>query len=482
MTEREYIRPKDVPEEEAKRILGFLNAAKTAEEIAEAVEFPGERDIGVKTAQNILTAREKLGKFTELQQVAEVRQVGPERFTELVTTLKKWIVSQVPTIRIKQAEVPIELRRKAAQYLESIRSTEIAPEATLASLSDEVCPIFRPDVDGVAYYEFEVNLRTHTTQRVITTAALATSTRSVAFSALPTRLSFSIPPPAADRGFIILSTAEHDYPIAHWSLESEPIGRQLQDLAANSGNTVAKIFKLDALSYVAEDAKGKEVARVGQLPLPVKGIPDDLRQVQDMVSSVETELSVGASSDEEAANVKRSIRKTGPKPPDIEVLDLGEWVGMKKHYTDVFRPFLDDLKRRAASDWEVDHLITKFGEGIAVGEPHRVALLQPEAVADLSGEAAGIVNLRLIESTGAPPALELYVQKSPFDHEANVELHITYSDGMNERLSFFVVSRESPSNERIEIVESPAFGVSIAGSGEHVKPVDFPESGGSVTR
>ncbi len=462
MAERDYIRPKDVPEEEAKRILDFLNGAKTAEEIAEAVEFPGERDIGVKTAQNILTAREKLGKFTELQQVAEVQQVGPERFTELVTTLKKLIVSRVPPIRIKQAEVPIELRRKAAQYLESLRSTEMAPEAALASLSDEVCPIFRPDVDGVAYYEFEVNLGTGTAKRVITTAALATFTRSVTFSALPTRLSSSIPPSAADRGFIILSTAEHDYPIAHWSLESEPVSRQLQDLAANSGDTVAKIFKLDTLSYVAEDATGKEVARVGQLPLPVKGLPDDLRQAQDMVSSAETKLSVKVSSDEEAANVKRSIQKTGPKPPEIEVLDLGGWVGMKKRYADVFRPFLDDLKRRAASDWEVDHLITEFGEGIAVGEPLRVALLQPEAVAELSGEAAGIVNLRLIESAGAPPALELYVQESPFDREADVELHITYSDGVDERLSFFVVSRENPSNERIE-------------------PVDFPEPGGSVT-
>lgn len=463
MAESEYIRPKDVPEEEAKRILGFLNAAKTAEEIAEAVEFLGERDIGVKTAQNILTAREKLGKFTELQQVAKVRHVGPERFTELVTTLKKWIVSRVPPIRIKQADVPIEFRRKAAQYLESIRSTEMAPEAALASLSDEVCPIFRPDVDGVAYYEFEVNWGTGTTQRVITTAALATSIRSATFSALTTRLSSSMPPSAADRGFIILSTAEHDYPIAHWSLESEPVSRQLQALAENSGKTVARIFKLDALSYIAEDAKGKDVAQVGQLPLPVKGLPDDLRQAQDRVSSAETELSVGVSSDEEAANVKRSIRKKGPKPPDIEVLDLGGWVGLKKRYADIFRPFLDDLKRRAASDWEIDRLVTEFGEGIAVGEPHRVALLQPEAVAELSGEAASIVDLRLIESAGAPPALELYVQKSPFDREANVELHITYSDGVVERLSFFVVSRESPSNERVE-------------------SVDFPESRGSVTR
>jgi predicted nucleic acid-binding OB-fold protein len=76
-----------VPEEKAKRILDFLNSVKTAEEVADAVEFPGERDVGVKTAQNILDARNKLGRFTDLKQVDSVLQVGPERFTEIVKAL-----------------------------------------------------------------------------------------------------------------------------------------------------------------------------------------------------------------------------------------------------------------------------------------------------------------------------------------------------------------------------------------------------------
>ena len=61
--------------------------AKTAEEIAEAVEIAHERDVGVRVAQRILDRREKLGGFTSLQQVADVPQVGPERFTEIVTTV-----------------------------------------------------------------------------------------------------------------------------------------------------------------------------------------------------------------------------------------------------------------------------------------------------------------------------------------------------------------------------------------------------------
>ena len=65
-----------------------LNAAhKTAEEIAEGVEIPGERDVGIEVARNILVQREKLGRFTSLKQVADVPQVGPERFAEIVETL-----------------------------------------------------------------------------------------------------------------------------------------------------------------------------------------------------------------------------------------------------------------------------------------------------------------------------------------------------------------------------------------------------------
>ena len=43
----EHIRPEDVSPEDARKVLDFLNAAKTAEEIAEAVELPDERDVGV---------------------------------------------------------------------------------------------------------------------------------------------------------------------------------------------------------------------------------------------------------------------------------------------------------------------------------------------------------------------------------------------------------------------------------------------------
>jgi len=83
-----YLRPEDVSPQDARNVLAFLNAAQSAQEIADAVEIPEERDVGVIVAQHILDRRQKLGGFTNLQEVADVRQVGPERFTEIVTTLR----------------------------------------------------------------------------------------------------------------------------------------------------------------------------------------------------------------------------------------------------------------------------------------------------------------------------------------------------------------------------------------------------------
>lgn len=85
---KKYIKPQDVSPSEAEKVLDFLNTAKTAEEIADAIEFPGERDVGIKVAQNILDKREELGGFKDLKQVDDVLQVGPERFTEIVIALE----------------------------------------------------------------------------------------------------------------------------------------------------------------------------------------------------------------------------------------------------------------------------------------------------------------------------------------------------------------------------------------------------------
>jgi hypothetical protein len=79
----------DATPTDTQRVLGFLNAAQTPEQIAETVEFAGERDVGIRVAQRILARRQELGAFNSLNQLAEIPQVGPERFAEIVTALSE---------------------------------------------------------------------------------------------------------------------------------------------------------------------------------------------------------------------------------------------------------------------------------------------------------------------------------------------------------------------------------------------------------
>lgn len=82
-----FVKPGDVGLKDAQRILAFINKAKSAEEIAEAVGRGDERGVGLAVAQNLLDKRQELGGFGTLEQVADVPQVGRERFAEIVTSL-----------------------------------------------------------------------------------------------------------------------------------------------------------------------------------------------------------------------------------------------------------------------------------------------------------------------------------------------------------------------------------------------------------
>jgi hypothetical protein len=91
-----FIRPGDVPPHEARRILAFLNAVSTEEEIDHAVEIAHERDVGVRIGRRILQRRHQLGLFTSLQQIDDIPHIGPERFHEIVITLRERVPPPPP--------------------------------------------------------------------------------------------------------------------------------------------------------------------------------------------------------------------------------------------------------------------------------------------------------------------------------------------------------------------------------------------------
>jgi len=143
--EEEYLRPEDIRPEHAREVLDYLNSAESAEQIAAAVEIPGEPDVGARIAQRILDRRDQLGGFTDIRQVADIPLIGPERFTEIVTTL-----SGAQVLRASQ-EPSAELLREIRALREQVKSLQVAigdrPRVTMRALQEQ--PFLGQTVDLV---------------------------------------------------------------------------------------------------------------------------------------------------------------------------------------------------------------------------------------------------------------------------------------------------------------------------------------------
>lgn len=321
-------------------------------------------------------------------------------------------------MRVKQDEVPLEIRRRAARHLEAIRGTPMAAGADGAQLGEEVCAVYRPDVRGAAYWEFEVT-------------GVKASVRSGGGDGSTGR---------SGSGFLIVSAGRHDVPVPHWSLELEPPSRALE--AQSERGKVAKVVKLDSIAYAAEDAKGTYLSHIGQFPPMPTGLPGVLPK-DVLLSSLETHPATTSKDDKRAG--KQTAKRAGTKAPKPKVAPWPSWAQAKKQYGAAYKHHLRALREHAAHAWEVEELVKKFGEGIHEGEKVVVPLLKP-GKAELSGDGAAIVKMRMLDRQ--PSAVELIAGGSDKKAEHEFQLQLSYEDGEVETLKYFVVPKGTPSNRR----------------------------------
>jgi hypothetical protein len=318
-------------------------------------------------------------------------------------------------MRVKLQEAPQELWRRVADKLESIRGTPMAPGANDAHLGELACPVYRPDVKGVAYWEFEI--------------AGLKETRARGHEGQ-----------SSGAGFMLASTGAHDLPIPHWSLAVEPPSRALE-ARAPEGNT-ARVIKLDTLAYVAEDEKGKYLTHLGQFPMQVAGTSIDYTKLRGI--STVTAMPKKVSKDD-TSRTELIVSAEGVKVPKIKLAAWESWPAAKRGYAKAYQPHLEALAARAAEAWNTENLIAKFGEGILEGQRLTVPLLKPGKVA-VTGDGAKLVKMTLLDRQ--QPAVTLEALPSAEKKEANFQLVITYRDRTAETLLFFVVPKGTPSNHR----------------------------------
>lgn len=302
--------------------------------------------------------------------------------------------------------VPIMLHRRAARHVQEANRSETAPKWQGAYLTGTVHAMYRPDVDGVAYYEFEVE-------------------------------------PA---GYVLVATDTHDMPIPHWDYQGEPISSQLAAGAGeNEGASISRLYKMDALYYVGEDDAGERVAERGTRMIKVLGHTENhletdrerswlygpTRAVQDDEMAHESEYEL--------------VEESGSGESPLEFEGWESWTAMKQGYEDSYGVLAEALRRDAEEEWEVLERIDEHGRWILEGQPREEVLLFEGAQFDLEGDGAEFVTADLLERGEGPPVLRLAVETVPSDRRV-LDVVISYANGKRETLRFSIGDPSTPTN------------------------------------
>jgi hypothetical protein len=125
------------------------------------------------------------------------------------------------------------------------------------------------------------------------------------------------------------------------------------------------------------------------------------------------------------------------------MLAWGSWAKAKQGYAKAFAPQLQALAARAASRWQIEDQLAKFGEGIHAGLGIVVPLLKPGKAA-LAGDGVKLVKVTNLRRK--PGAVQLTALDSDTKGEVHFSLELSYVDGSSESLPFFVVPSGTPSN------------------------------------
>jgi len=312
------------------------------------------------------------------------------------------------------ADVPSRFHRDAVEHLEDVRGGPLAPGWGLARLSSAVHPLYRPDVEGVAYYEFPVEVPSGTPGSA---------------------------PTFEPAGFIIVTTDEHDFPIPHWDFAGEAPSRKMERRASEGGGAAARFYKLDALAYAAEDGDGVLVASLGTQPPKVIGL--DPAWAVGPPETVETlwisdeELD----SDTGQPQIGGTLIITGSivPPSGLELGAWNSWEELKAGYENTYAVLLAAQRNQASEEWEARSAAEEYGGELRKGDIRSLQLLYSEPEVSTSGQGAPLVQTEIVSRPDLPAQLELRVLDAVRGQELPLILNLDYGNGVEETFDYVII-------------------------------------------
>ena len=291
-----------------------------------------------------------------------------------------------PAYLVPLASVPTEVHRRALQVLEEHRASPSSeapdgwPGWADARLWHHAIALHRPDVAGVAYFEFILVGDDLEDASADPEAGLRAGAN------------------AFDRGAITLSTGAHDAPVVHWASYGPSLSAVIAGFAYERGARVERIYRLDVAAYVGEDARGELVAAIGGnlVDTVARAIPllrvDGLDPawldvpVEQRTSEAGSEVIGPVGEDDEAAgDTEQTVWREGPTDAPWAYAAWSSWSALKDGYAAAYAVLLEAQRREVAAAWDVEAAIAAYGEGIANGERHVFAPLYDEYTVSFAG-------------------------------------------------------------------------------------------------
>ena len=216
---------------------------------------------------------------------------------------------------------------------------------------------------------------------------------------------------------------------------------------------IAKYYKLDTLSYAAEDKDGNIVATLGELPPRIES-EMDLLAMADNIESESIEVNSRLEGGEEQQGV-HFLAKNDPTHP-IELKAWGAtkeeaWQQLKSRGAPTYRHMARSLEKAAEQEWETDELAETYGEGLMVGRTLKLALLFPGASIHASGPGAEFASIEKVEVAPGRETLLVVADEADEEEEVMLLVRIDYGKGLTEDIPFTIVPMNEVREHRREL-------------------------------